>query len=643
LKSSLSKQSSDSAGTKNYVELLNTYWLNLVAIITANSANTRWLPFVVCVGISVGTVFILLALITQDGTHIRGQFHLSQAALIEAILIDLLLTLIAHLAYLRILNKHSNTANLQEIEHEIAQYKQAQAALLENQTRLRLINSISLGMMVHMSVHQLIERAVKQINEYFSTFRVAYSTINNKGQLTVIHSIEPQGMPRLKGLVIDLTSAPQYLSSLRLNEPVIVEDVSQDSRLASLADTMKAFGTQSLLNVTFYHQDHSVGLLCFESPESRSWSEHEIATLVGVAQYLSILVKDTPMQQECQRTEAALYESEERFKTFMNNSPIIAFIKDEQGRYLYVNELFEHLFNVKLVELAGKTDFDWLPKETAKQLHENDSAVFCTGKATELLEIIPTAAGRTHYWLVFKFLIKHDPERRLLGGVAVDITERKQAEEKIKASLQEKEVLLKEVHHRVKNNLQVIDSLFRHQRRHIKDKRTNEILKECQNRVISMALLHEKIYQSKDLSKVDFSGYIRSLVANLIDSHAINVNLPILEIEIADVFLEISTALPCGLIVNELVSNALKYAFDSTESGKIYISFRPVNDGKFLLIVKDNGIGLPKDLEFHNPQSLGLKLVKSLVRQLQGFMNVNCCEGTEFQITLSGVRDDTRN
>lgn len=386
-------------------------------------------------------------------------------------------------------------------------------------------------------------------------------------------------------------------------------------------------------------QDHFSALL-EEEPDLtdffRNYWERVRHERQSRAEHLSALA-------ERQRAEASLRESENRFKTFMNNSPVMAFMKDEEGRYIYVNEPLERVFKVKLAELQGKTDFDCLPEETAKQVRENDVGVLATGKTAEVLETVPTPDGFLHYWLVLKFIVNDLRGRRLLGGVAVDITERMQAEAEIKASLQEKDLLLKEVNHRVKNNLQIIDSLFKHQIRHTKNKKTIEILKECQNRVNAITLLHKKIEQAKYFAKIDFSGYIRSLLSSLFDTYNIDTKITILEINIDDVFLENGIALPCGLIINELVSNSLKHAFPANEKGVIQISFYSSNNDSFTLVVKDDGIGLPKEFDLQTLQTLGLKLVKSLVRQLGGAIEINLSGETKFLITFPAVKNDIIN
>jgi two-component sensor histidine kinase/GAF domain-containing protein len=214
-----------------------------------------------------------------------------------------------------------------------------------------------------------------------------------------------------------------------------------------------------------------------------------------------------------------------------------------------------------------------------------------------------------------------------------EIAERKRAEEKIQASLREKEVLLKEIHHRVKNNMQVISSILNLQSKHIEDEQTLKMFRNGQGRIRSMALVHEKLYESEDLAKIDFGEYIRSTTSYLFSLHRISEAVR-LNIDIEDIFLDINTAIPCGLIINELVSNALKYAFPDGREGEIRVGLYSDKDGKFALIIKDNGIGFPKDMDFRNTGSLGMQLVIMLTEQIEGTVELDRSEGTAFTITF---------
>jgi two-component sensor histidine kinase len=220
-----------------------------------------------------------------------------------------------------------------------------------------------------------------------------------------------------------------------------------------------------------------------------------------------------------------------------------------------------------------------------------------------------------------------------------DITERKRAEDQIKASLEEKEVLLREIHHRVKNNLQIISSLLNLQSRYIKDKQVLHVFQESQDRIKSMVLIHKKLYQSKDLARIDFAEYVRSLIADLFRSYKADYDLITLKTNIDDVFLGIDTAIPCGLIINELVSNSLKYAFPEGGQGEIRIDLHSEKEGKFTLIVSDSGVGFPEDLDFRNTESLGLQLACTLVDQLQGTIGLDRTGGTKFKIAFTEPKD----
>jgi two-component sensor histidine kinase len=187
----------------------------------------------------------------------------------------------------------------------------------------------------------------------------------------------------------------------------------------------------------------------------------------------------------------------------------------------------------------------------------------------------------------------------------------------------------------VKNNLQIVYSLLRLQYRRIKDKTAAGILLESQNRIKSIALVHEKLYRSEDLAHINLSQYISNLAASLFSSYNITANAITLKTSMDDVPLDIDRAIPCGLIINELVSNALKYAFPDEQTGEIAIGLHTTDDRIVTLTVRDNGIGIPATTDLAKLDSLGLKLVNDLVHQLEGSMAMHCSHGTEFQITFT--------
>ncbi len=211
--------------------------------------------------------------------------------------------------------------------------------------------------------------------------------------------------------------------------------------------------------------------------------------------------------------------------------------------------------------------------------------------------------------------------------------ERAQHEKHIKASLREKEVLLREIHHRVKNNLQVIVSLLKLQSDRTDNKQFADLLGNSQDRVKSMALVHEKLYQTENFADINFGGYVKSLTNSLFQNYVTRPGKVSLEVEVSDISLEIDTAIPCGLIINELVSNALKYAFPQDDTGEVKIAIRSITEDDFVLEISDNGVGIPEDLDIRQTKTLGLHLVKILAEfQLDGMVELDRAQGTRFKI-----------
>jgi two-component sensor histidine kinase len=234
----------------------------------------------------------------------------------------------------------------------------------------------------------------------------------------------------------------------------------------------------------------------------------------------------------------------------------------------------------------------------------------------------------------------------------IDITERKRAEHETKtvnaeleervrsrtselaSALAEREILLQEVHHRVKNNLQVISSLINLQIRKLEDAASRGALEECKTRVQAIALIHEKLYQSKDYSRVEFSDYARSLASNVLQTTGVSLARVALDLAIDNVALPVDKAIPCGLVLNELVTNSLKHAFPDGRSGHVRVEFARLEDGRCRLAVADDGVGLPVGFDIATSDSLGLQLVSTLSNQLDAELEVTGGEGISVQLTF---------
>ncbi len=338
---------------------------------------------------------------------------------------------------------------------------------------------------------------------------------------------------------------------------------------------------------------------------------------------------------ERKRAEDLLHESEEKFRTIFEHASDEIVYLDKTGKIIDINKKSKGIFGYKGEDLIGKnfSELDFLGEENIHQMMELfREAMRGNPVPMDLVELeLNTKNGDKIFAEVSTRFIWRNGEIEGILSILRDVTERKKADEKIKASLKEKEVLLREIHHRVKNNLQVISSLLSLQSAYINDSQLKEMLKEIKNRIRSMALIHEKLYQSEALAETNFEEYIRSLAHGLVRSYAISTGAVTLTVDVGDVSLSINTAIPCGLIINELVSNSLKHAFPDGK-GEIRIALYPVNDS-IELDISDNGVGIPEDIDFKTTETLGLRLVTILVEdQLDGEITLIRNKGTEFRI-----------
>jgi PAS domain S-box-containing protein len=334
---------------------------------------------------------------------------------------------------------------------------------------------------------------------------------------------------------------------------------------------------------------------------------------------------------ERKRAEAALRQSEARYRQIFEISPH-AMAVHKNGTVLLANQAAARLVRASCPEaLEGRSIWDFIPDDSVAWSRERSRIVEQSAQSTELTELKLRTVDNSEVDVEMASVVSTYKESQAVLTVARDVTETKRAQEKLRASLEEKEILLREIHHRVKNNLQIISSLLRLQSRFVGSKSIAEVLCDSENRLQSMALLHEKLYQSQDLASVDFKVYVGALLSHLLQSHSGVGKRVVLENRVEGIRFGLDTAIPCGLIINELASNCLKHAFPNAKTGAMAVSLAASGDA-YQLVLRDDGVGLPQELDPSNPRALGLRLVNALVRQLNGQMTINRSSGAEYQI-----------
>jgi PAS domain S-box-containing protein len=353
--------------------------------------------------------------------------------------------------------------------------------------------------------------------------------------------------------------------------------------------------------------------------------------MLSTGVHVLAIVRDVTARK-CAETE--LQQSELKFRNIIESIPVGMHMYHLQpdGRLVFIgaNPAADRMLGVNNSEFIGKTIEEAFPPlaETEIPARYRDVAL---GRGPWATDQISYSDGRiTGGFEVHAFQVS--PQKMV--AAFVDVTQRRLAEEQIRSSLQEKEVLLKEIHHRVKNNLQIISSLFALEAQTIEDPPILEVLRDMHNRVRSMALVHQILYQSEDFAAIDLGGYIRRLLTSLFRSYAIDPSVITLRIDVADVLLPIDTAIPCGLIMNELVTNALKHGFSAHHQCHLTVTLAPNEDGHIALSVANDGNLLPEGFDSGSSTGLGLQLVRTLTEQLEGSLTIERTPCTKFSVTF---------
>ena len=370
------------------------------------------------------------------------------------------------------------------------------------------------------------------------------------------------------------------------------------------------------------------------------------------------------------RAQAEIETVNRKYQDLYNFAPVGFFNFDRSGKILEVNLTGAELLRDYRTHLIGKPFRIFLDKTSKDRLSDHLRQVFSGESASETIwltvddragfpaEIVSTPFGSVSGEVIscrsaIRDIAKRHRAQEILQAahreleqvnqnLKIEIEERQNAdhalherEERLRASLNEKEVLLKEIHHRVKNNMQVISSLISLQADEMQDAALRAVLLELTNRVRSMAMVHEKLYRSADLAQIDFSDYAKTLVNYLWRAHGARSSDIRLAFDLKPIPFPVNAAVPCGLILNELVSNALKHAFSGCDDGEVNVSLHDGERGRVCLSVRDNGMGLPEGFDWQQGGSLGLRLVKMLAQQLGGTIETGPGPGTEFRVTFT--------
>jgi PAS domain S-box-containing protein len=446
-----------------------------------------------------------------------------------------------------------------------------------------------------------------------------------------------EGMAPFIGASLDLSDSSSFTALIiRTGQPSFRNRIweSPYGRNA-ITHTLNA---QALLGLPLIDRmGRVVGAITFadmEDPER--FSERDLTQGIVLANQVAQALENSALFSQVNQLQ-------EQYRVVTEAINDAVFTLDAAARFTFGNAAGERLTGYRLEELLGRSFTDLVAPEDLPELIGRFKRALA-GEAISphvRAEMIRKDGRRVPIELSMANLVL---DGRIVGrvGVARNISDRRQAEEQIRASLQEKEVLLKEIHHRVKNNLQIISSLLNLQSKYISDPKALQMFIDSQNRVKSMALIHEILFRSRDITKIDFAEYIKNISVQVFRLYGAYSRKISLETNVKNIMLDVDTAIPCGLIVTELVTNSLKYAFGEAREGSIYIEFSSDGANTLTLIVRDNGSGFPKDIDFQNIDSLGLKLVVALARQLSGTVELDCSTGTTFKVTFVNDKHQER-
>jgi len=520
-------------------------------------------------------------------------------------------------------------AFLVAIVRDLVEEQRANTALLERQTRLALLHGISSGIMSGMSVEQIIDRTLRQLADHFTNLRVAYSTLDEHGQLTVTQSIEPPEMPSIVGMRADLSVAREYFDSLRQPKPFVVEDVTSDDRLVALRDAIRdEGGTHAMVDVPLYHSDQYVGILCFDSSVPRKWSEHEVTTLSEVADYLSVALKDAHTEKARRMAHDALIESEARYRSLYNETPVMMHSLDLERRIVSASDYWLKMLGYERDEVIGEPGLNFLTNSSRPQAQEILSGDYeSLGVVEDLpLEFKKKDGGKLD--VLLSSLNDFDDDGNIISrrAVLIDITDRRRLEIAIlDISERERRRLGQDLHDDVLQTLHGVWLMSEKLRDELSDKHTEAA--DSAERISN--LLHRTSDELRSLvrglnvvdwSPDEFEHILTDLANDVERTHQADGVSCSVNVDDAIVLPDVQTATHLIRIAQEAIANAIKHG----AATEIIIRLTWIN-GVMELTVRDNGRGIV--LPVPESEGFGLRIMDYRARLIKGVLKVKRLDG----------------
>ena len=567
------------------------------------------------------------------------------------------------------------------IYRDITKRKLAEEAIKKRKSQLELVHKIQNNIPMNMDIETILISAAENIGKSFGYHKVSVNLFDKcKNELVHIVGWNKSGTPTPRGHRQKIGEG-LIGKAAQSKKTIVANDVSKEPSYVVFYQTK----TKAELTIPLLVEDYLVGVLDIQDIKKNAFTRDDISILESIANYISYVIEEKQKEEDVKRRAAQaglIYKVGQRVSSELELqallSEIVTSVREAFNYYGATLLLLDEDTGKLILKSITGGHADIMPKDLSFAIGEGlVGHAAATGKTQASGDVskdpyyvrmaeevtkselsVPIKSGEKVIGVLdiqsdeFDAFDETDAaametlstqiaaaieNARLYEQAQREITERKRAETLLKGSLKEKEVLLKEIHHRVKNNMQIISSLLRLQAWRIKNKKMQEMFNVSQDRIKSMALIHEKLYQSKDLARIDFSDYTKSLVNNLVSMYRAGMEDIDIKLEMEEFYLDINTAIPLGLIINELVSNSLKHAFPDggKPKGEISISLRSDDKGRSTLLIGDNGVGLPEDLDLNKIDSLGLQLVNDLVDQIDGSLELQRRGGTAFKIAFN--------